>query len=73
MLQKEVKELEPLKDVNVKLIKFIDFKKVFKDKAHSMGRGELFDYYFVLKARKFETYFVYDILNNNERHSGFKT
>ena len=38
-----------------------------------MGKGELSDNYYILKSRKFDTYFIYDILNQNERHGGFKT
>ena len=38
-----------------------------------MDRGEAYEYYYMKKVQKHNTYFIYDVIDKNERHNEFKT
>ena len=55
------------------LKKYADIEKVFEKYAFPMERGEAYEYYFMKNAQIYDTYFIYEVLNKNERHNEFKT
>ena len=55
------------------LKKYADIEKVFESYAFPMDRGEAYEYYYVKHAQKYDTCFIYEVINKNERHNEFKT